>query len=314
MREKFDLIVFGGVCCDLIFSGIDKLPNPGEEIWAKQMKITVGGAFNVAAAATRLNMKTGIPCICGNDIFSKYMYQTALEEGMDTRLFLKAEQPYVQTSVVLNFGNDRAFVSYAAEELEDRLEQHIEEIVDETPMKAAVFGMTEKENYQDLMKKLRKKGTKVILDCSWDEKLLNSSQLIEQMKNCDYFLPNLVEARMITGEEEPEKVVKKLKEYVPNSIVKMGKDGVMAWNGAEVIYYPAIEVGKTIDTTGAGDNFVAGFTYGVIHQKTLEECILYGQLCGAKSTVAVGGFTSSLYESELKDLADYQPEERLCTV
>lgn len=303
MREKFDLVVFGGVCCDLIFSGVERLPDPGEEIWANQMKVTVGGAFNVAAAATRLNMKTGIPCICGNDIFSTYIYNAALEEGMDTRLFLRTPQPYIQTSVVLNFGSDRAFVSYAEDKNESELEQHIEEIADQIPMKAAVFGMTDKKNYLELMKKLRRKGTKVILDCSWDEKLLISDSLREQIMNCDYFLPNLSEARVITGEEEPELMIRKLEEYTPNCVIKLGKDGVIAANGSEILRYPAIDLGKVVDTTGAGDNFVAGFTYGVIQQASLEDCILYGQLCGSKSTVAVGGFTSSLYESELKELA-----------
>ncbi len=314
MREKFDLVVFGGVCCDLIFSGVERLPNPGEEIWAKQMKITVGGAFNVAAAATRLNMKTGIPCICGNDIFGTYIYNVAVEEGLDTRLFLKADQPYPQASVVLNFGEDRAFVSYADDSKEDELEQYIEEIADEIPMKSAVFGMTDKKNYLDLMKKLRMKGTKVILDCCWDEKLLVSKSLRRQIENCDYFLPNLAEARMITGEREPEDVIIKLKEYAPNCVVKLGSDGVIAWNGSEVIRYPAVDLGKTVDTTGAGDNFVAGFTYGVIRGETLEDCIMYGQLCGAKSTMALGGFTSSLYESELEDLADSLSERKACAV
>lgn len=303
IREKFDLVVFGGVCCDLIFSGIERLPAPGEEIWAEGMKVTVGGAFNVAAAATRLNMKTGIPCICGNDIFSTYIYNAALEEGMDTRLFLRTPQPYVQTSVVLNFGSDRAFVSYAENKNEAELEQHIEEIADQVPMRAAVFGMTDKENYLELMKKLRRKGTKVVLDCCWDEKLLVSESLREQIINCDYFLPNLAEAKLITGEDEPERMLGRLQEYNPNCVIKLGKDGVIASDGADILRYPAIDLGKVIDTTGAGDNFVAGFTYGVIQRESLESCILYGQLCGSKSTVAVGGFTSSLYESELKELA-----------
>lgn len=302
MREKFDLVVFGGICCDLIFSGVERLPNPGEEIWAEQMKVTVGGAFNVAAAATRLNMKTGIPCIYGTDVFSNFIHNAAMEEGMDTRLFLRSAQPYMQASVVLNFGSDRAFVSYAENEKAHELEQYIEEIADQVPMKAAVFGMTDKENYLELMKKLRRKGTKVILDCSWDEKMLGSDFLREQIMNSDYFLPNLAEARLITGEQEPEAAIRKLQDYTKTAVIKLGKEGVISTDGQNIVRYEAVDLGKVVDTTGAGDNFVAGFTYGVINGKSLEECILYGQLCGSKSTVAVGGFTASLYESELQDL------------
>lgn len=302
MREKYDLVVFGDICCDLIFSGIESLPDPGEEVWADQMKVTVGGAFNVAAAASRLNLKTGIPCIYGTDIMSSFIHEAALEEGVDTRLFLHIPQPYLQASVVLNFGNDRSFVSYAAKEKEHELEQHIENIADEVPMEVAVFSMTDKENYLDLMKKLRRHGTKVILDCSWDERLLTSEILLKQIENCDYFLPNLMEARRITGEPEPEAVIKKLSGHTANTVVKLGCDGVIAAGGGRMLRYPSVDLGKVVDTTGAGDNFAAGFAYGLVQKKSLEECILYGQLCGSKSTVALGGFTASLYESELMDL------------
>lgn len=302
MREKFDLVVFGGICCDLIFSGVEQLPNPGEEIWAKQMKITVGGAFNVAAAASRLNMKTGIPCIYGTDILSNFIYNVAVEEGVDTRLFLKVPQPYMQASVVLNFGSDRAFVSYAEHEKEYELDQHIENIVDRIPMKVAVFGMTDKTEQLELMKKLRMKGTKVILDCSWDEKLLTSDLLKEQIKNCDYFLPNITEAKKITGGSEPETVIRELQKYASATVIKLGKDGVIAADNTGIGRYPAVSLGEVVDTTGAGDNFVAGFAYGLVQKKSLEDCILYGQLCGSKSTVAVGGFTASLYESEMEAL------------
>lgn len=302
MREKYDLVVFADICCDLIFSGIERLPEPGEEIWADQMKIMAGGAFNVAAAASRLNLKTGIPCIYGTDIMSSFIHAAAMEEGIDTSLFLHTRQPYLQASVVLNLGNDRSFVSYAAKEKEHELGQHVENIVDEVPMEAAVFGMTDKEDYLELMKKLRRRGTKVILDCGWDERLLTSEILQKQIENCDYFLPNLMEARKITGELEPGAVIRKLSEHTANTVVKLGGDGVIAACGGRFERYPSVDLGKVVDTTGAGDNFTAGFAYGLVHKKSQEECILYGQLCGSKSTVALGGFTASLYESELMDL------------
>lgn len=302
MRKKFDLIVFGGICCDVIMSGIEKFPNPGEEIWAKDMKMTVGGSFNVAAAAARLNLKTGVPAVFGTDILSEFIKRKAVEEEIDTSLFLNTEENYEQLSVVLNFGKERSFVSYAADDKNWELEQHMEEIVDQVPMEVAVFGMSRQENIRNMMERLRRKGTKVVLDCSWDEDTLQSEELRKQIGQCDYFLPNLAEARQITGVQDPDKAVRILAGYAPKVAIKMGGDGVIYAGNHQVLRYPAIHLGDVVDTTGAGDNFVAGFCYGLVHRTPVEQCIQFGQLCGGKSVVAVGGFTASLYENELCEL------------
>ena len=92
MHKEYDLIVFGGVCCDIVMSGIRRLPEPGEEIWADSMKLTVGGSFNVAAAAARLNLRTGLPCVLGSDMLSEFIKGTAEREGIDTSLFMLTEE------------------------------------------------------------------------------------------------------------------------------------------------------------------------------------------------------------------------------
>ncbi len=46
-----------------------------------------------------------------------------------------------------------------------------------------------------------------------------------------------------------------------------------------------------MDTTGAGDAFLAGFCYGLYHGKSAES-ILYGNLTGATSVTQVGCLTN----------------------
>lgn len=301
-KQTYDLIVFGGVCCDIVMSGINRLPKPGEEIWAESMKITVGGTFNVAAAAARLNLKTGLPCLIGNDMLSKFILTTAEQEAIDTSLFLQTQEDYEQLSVVLNFGTDRAFVSYSADSRQKDLEHHILEIAENNPSKTVVFGMSTNPLYHQAMRKMKEQGSKIVLDCSWDEEVLRSDALKEQIRCCDYFMPNLAEAQCITGHQDADEAAKILSGITKNVIIKLGADGaVYACNGV-IKRYSAIDLGRVIDTTGAGDNFAAGFCYGLVRGETVDKCILYGQLCGSKSVIAVGGFTASLYESELYSL------------
>lgn len=305
MTEKnYDLIVFGGICCDIIMSGIKELPNPGEEIWANNMKMTVGGIFNVAAAAARLNLKTAIPCIIGQDILSTFIEKTAGEEGIETSLFLTEEGDYEQLSVVLNFGRDRSFISYAANHKMEALEIHMQSIADSIQTKTAVFGMTGSKIQYELMKKLKKAGSKILLDCSWDAEFLTSSMLLEQISMSDYFLPNLMEAQKITGQLDAKEAAMVLVQYTDNVIIKLGSQGVLFANKDQIKTYPAIDLGKALDTTGAGDNFIAGFCYGLVKDESIENCITFGQCCASKSVLTLGGFTSSLHESELSLILD----------
>jgi len=49
----------------------------------------------------------------------------------------------------------------------------------------------------------------------------------------------------------------------------LGRDGVLAWDGTQFHYCPAFRVG-TVDTTGAGDVFHAGFAYALLRGDILQ--------------------------------------------
>jgi sugar/nucleoside kinase (ribokinase family) len=62
---------------------------------------------------------------------------------------------------------------------------------------------------------------------------------------------------------------------------------------------PAAPVGRVIDTTGAGDQFAAGFLYGLTHGKGLADCGRLGALAAAEVISHYGARP----ETSLKDLA-----------
>jgi sugar/nucleoside kinase (ribokinase family) len=62
---------------------------------------------------------------------------------------------------------------------------------------------------------------------------------------------------------------------------------------------PAAPVKRVIDTTGAGDQFAAGFLYGLTHGKGLTDCGRLGALAAAEVISHYGARP----ETSLKDLA-----------
>ena len=66
------------------------------------------------------------------------------------------------------------------------------------------------------------------------------------------------------------------------------------------VFLPAYRV-KAVDTTGAGDSFNAGFVYGFLTGKGLEECLACGNACGALNVTAYGGNTGFPDKEGLKE-------------
>ncbi len=67
----------------------------------------------------------------------------------------------------------------------------------------------------------------------------------------------------------------------------LGHEGVMAWDGSRFYYAPAFQV-KTLDTTGAGDIFHAGFIYGLLQDWPLSRQLDFACAAAALNCTAAG--------------------------
>jgi sulfofructose kinase len=67
----------------------------------------------------------------------------------------------------------------------------------------------------------------------------------------------------------------------------LGQDGVLAWDGEGFHYSPAYRV-ETVDTTGAGDTFHAGFIYGHLQEWPLQRQLEFACAAAALNCTAVG--------------------------
>src|ERR1700720_4306480 len=67
----------------------------------------------------------------------------------------------------------------------------------------------------------------------------------------------------------------------------LGRDGVLAWDGTQFHYRPAFRV-DTVDTTGAGDIFHAGFAYALLRSNTLPEILEFSCAAAGLNCTAPG--------------------------
>ena len=99
-------------------------------------------------------------------------------------------------------------------------------------------------------------------------------------------LCNASEAEAFTG-EEPHAAIRSLTKQVDTAIVTLGKEGALVGHQAEVFQVEA-EGGKPLDTTGAGDNFAAGFLYGLSVGATREQAARIGSCLSGEVIRVIG--------------------------
>jgi sugar/nucleoside kinase (ribokinase family) len=101
----------------------------------------------------------------------------------------------------------------------------------------------------------------------------------------DYIFPNEKEAAYHTGipedgrnkEEHFRRMTEVFRGYgVKNVIIKAGADGCYINNADGFVHLPALPV-EVVDSTGAGDNFDAGFLSGVLRGENIIACAERGR-------------------------------------
>lgn len=106
----------------------------------------------------------------------------------------------------------------------------------------------------------------------------------------DVYAPNDKEAMKISGAARVEDAIRFLARYTAGPVITLGKCGCAYYENGEIRYSPAIDDFAGVDTTGAGDNFMAGVVYGLIRGHSMEKCMRLGNIFAGQSTTAVGCF------------------------
>jgi pseudouridine kinase len=92
-----------------------------------------------------------------------------------------------------------------------------------------------------------------------------------------------------------------LKKGVKNILLTLGEKGVIVANRSGNTHFKPLTV-RVVNTTGAGDNFCGGFMYGVVHGKSIETCVRYGQNASKMAIETELSVNPELSETKIKSL------------
>ncbi|MCB9456829.1 MAG: carbohydrate kinase family protein [Anaerolineaceae bacterium] len=205
MPAMVDILVYGPIFCDLVFTGLPEMPRLGTELFADDLTIAIGGSAIVAVGLRRLEARVGLIAELGNDPLSTVARQLLDAERLDRALMREHPHPLPQITVALSFPQDRAFITRfqrpdAPPDLAALLREHPAKHLHICSFLAAF-------DSPDAVRVAHEAGLTVSLDPGWDEAALRDPRLRDMIAEVDIFMPSESELRFMAGQDDVAEAV-----------------------------------------------------------------------------------------------------------
>ncbi len=291
--------VVGNLLMDLVLGPLARFPAFGQELLVSERSMrSAGQAFNSAVALAALGDVPSLIGAVGNDDLGARILVDLRAGAVATDLVtVDGLRPTGLTVALLNEDRDRAFVTHLG---------HLDAFGVETVF--ARWAEVAESRYLlfcgygnlpamrptgglALLERARTEGVITVLDTGWDPDDWQSGgreEVWAMLRATDIFLPNLEEARALTGLEDAVEAARQLSAAGPDTVmIKLGPEGALGYRQGELIRVPATST-VVQDTVGAGDAFNAGVLYALIREWSLTDALSLG--------TAVAGYTIAGHE------------------
>ncbi len=276
-----------------------------------------GAPANVACALVKMGDRSRFIGCVGNDDAGVKLSTKLLTEGVDiTGLQTHSIAPTRQVQVLRTADGDRIFGGFGDIATDKFADAQLSEVSaalfkDADFLLLGTLALAYPHSAASTWKAVdlaQEYGVKIMVDINWRPTFWTSAEIaIPQIKQllimADYVKFAREEAELIYGKTSPESLC----QYLPRA------KGIFVTDGGNICEYwldgvngqqPAFTV-DTVDTTGAGDAFVAG----ILHQlsrgnKSAAEIVRYAAAAGALTTKQPGAIDSQPTDAEILDFLD----------
>ncbi len=312
----FDVACIGILVADVFASNVVKLPEKGKLDLIDSVSLFMGGcAANAAVDMSRLGLNVAVLGKVGNDGFGKFLQESLAMERVNVSGVRESKCLGTSSSIVtVDPDGERSFLHYAGANGELGSEDIHWDILRDSKIVfvggALLMDKFDGKPCASLLKKAREEGLYTALDTAWDMRGRWMTVLESCLEHLDLFMPSYEEAVKLSNRTEPEKIADFfLTKGVKTVVIKLGKKGCfIKSNKGESHTIPTYTRFQAVDTTGAGDSFVAGFLTGLAKGWSLYDC---GKLANAVGTHCVMARGASTGVRSFEDTLAFMAENTL---
>ena len=283
--------------------------HPMDRFWVK----TGGDAHNNAVDLARLGCDVTYIGRVGCDLFGQNCLASLRAEGVDDRFVVRSETAEQAKSLILmGEGGTRTFYQNFGTSGEFCFEDIDLRVLDRVSI-LQIGGTFHMERFDGagavrLLKLAKEKGVTTSLDVTMDRQNRWNRLLEPYYPYLDYFMPSIEQAVEITKQDEFPKIAAFLLERgVKNVIIKAGTRGSYFQNAQTAFSCGCYHVPAVLDTTGAGDAFVAGFLAARGRDLQPEDCMVFATACSAHVIRQVGAVSGMKSFDEIMDFVRREP-------
>lgn len=288
-----------GSCGMDYFAIVPRLLGAEEKINVERVEVHAGGVTaNNLTQVARLGARAGWLGLIGDDESGRLITRAFAEDGLElSGIEVIRGEKSTFTWIPVDAQGERCIYMFpnvngtlSAEQVRTRFAGHI--------VKARHFHTEASQlplaPVREGMHIAREAGVRVIFDLDvapsyFSQAGLGSeSDLVETLALADVLKPCKAAAREISGETDYEKMATKLLALGPKIVaVTMGAEGSLLATANTMDHVPALKV-AVVDSTGAGDAFTGGLSFGLLQGWELPDAALFANACAALCCTKVG--------------------------
>jgi len=288
-----------GSCGIDYFAIVPRLLGAEEKINAERMEVHAGGVTgNNLTQVARLGGKAGWLGLIGDDESGRLITRAFAEDGLDlSGIEMVKGEKSTFTWIPVDAQGERCIYMFpnvngklSAEQVRTRFAPHIARAkhfhteASQLPLAPVREGM----------RIARESGVRVIFDLDVapsyfaQARLGSEEDLVQALQFADVLKPCKAAAREITRETDYEKMAAKLLALGPKIVaVTMGAEGSLIAAAGKKEHVPAFQV-QVVDSTGAGDAFMGGLSFGLLQGWEHRQVGLFANACAAICCTKVG--------------------------
>jgi sugar/nucleoside kinase (ribokinase family) len=297
--------VLGDLNLDIVLSGIVDLPVLGTERVARDCVVKPGGsAANVAIMLARNRCPVRLFSQTGNDEAGNFLLKQLERFGLHTDTISLSPSASTGLTISLTYPEDRIYITYPGSVAKTKKADLKDGYIDKGAhlhLSSFFLQSSLQKDIGSLLRDASAAGMSTSLDPgsdtveSWDV-----SELIDNFKFLDYFMPSSDEICALTGTRNVHDALDVFPREARVVVVKAGVHGAVTRRRGTIEHHAAIPV-DAVDSTCAGDCFDAGFLFGLYQGKSFQEAVQRGIEFGAQA-VSTLGLPSEGIDDFLKEL------------
>jgi sugar/nucleoside kinase (ribokinase family) len=308
------VLCIGVLVADIFVPPLQRLPAAGELVATDDFLIQPGGcAANVALALGTLVTSAAVCGRVGEDMLGEFVVRALESHGIDITSVRATRGFGTSKTVILPVVDEdrrylHTFGANAALKASD---------IDDAALDAAevvyvggylMLPALREDELAARLTRARARGATVILDVALpagsETSLRDMSGLLAL---ADYFVPNIDEARTLTGEADPRRQTECLiQNGAQRVLIKLGDRGAYVRSSEREFEIAAPQV-KAIDPSGAGDAFAAGLIVGIREGWDLERTVRFANVTGSSACTALGSWGGVFTREQAEAVLASQP-------